>query len=323
MVRIVIIGGSGHVGTYLVPSLVERGHEVINVSRGNARPYKSHAAWEKVTQVIVDRKAEEKNGTFGSRIAGLKPDIVIDMISFELAQVEQLVTALAGEIEHYIFCSTIWVYGHSTVVPASEVDASEAIEPYGTKKAQIEAFLMQRARKNCFPATSFRPGHIVGEGWNPVNPLGNLNPDVFARIARGAQLALPDHGLATLHHVHADDCARWVLCAIDHREATIGECFNVVSPQAVTLRGYAEAMYRWFGHEPRLSFQPYDQWKLALPKVEVDASWSHISHSPCASIEKSQQRIGYHPRYSSLESIQQSVTALIESGTITVPATSS
>ena len=28
--RVVIIGGSGHVGTYLVPRLVEAGHEVVN-----------------------------------------------------------------------------------------------------------------------------------------------------------------------------------------------------------------------------------------------------------------------------------------------------
>ncbi|HIQ05374.1 MAG TPA: NAD(P)-dependent oxidoreductase [Anaerolineae bacterium] len=34
--RVVIIGGTGHVGTYLVPRLVEAGHEVISLSRGHA-----------------------------------------------------------------------------------------------------------------------------------------------------------------------------------------------------------------------------------------------------------------------------------------------
>jgi uncharacterized protein YbjT (DUF2867 family) len=38
MSRIVIIGGSGHVGSYLLPALVERGHEVVNISRGAAKP---------------------------------------------------------------------------------------------------------------------------------------------------------------------------------------------------------------------------------------------------------------------------------------------
>jgi nucleoside-diphosphate-sugar epimerase len=59
MARIVIIGGSGHVGSYLVPALVERGHEVVNVSRGRATPYRPHPAWANIEQVFVDRTSEE------------------------------------------------------------------------------------------------------------------------------------------------------------------------------------------------------------------------------------------------------------------------
>ena len=44
MNRAVVIGGSGHVGTYLVPRLVEAGFEVINVTRGKREPYQPHAA---------------------------------------------------------------------------------------------------------------------------------------------------------------------------------------------------------------------------------------------------------------------------------------
>jgi uncharacterized protein YbjT (DUF2867 family) len=45
MARVVVIGGSGHVGAYLLPALVECGYEVVNVSRGAARPYRLHPAW--------------------------------------------------------------------------------------------------------------------------------------------------------------------------------------------------------------------------------------------------------------------------------------
>ncbi|HEY2467495.1 MAG TPA: hypothetical protein VGI45_06600, partial [Terracidiphilus sp.] len=102
-----------------------------------------------------------------------------------------------------------------------------------------------------------------------------------------------------------------ILCAIEHRAASIGEVFNTVSSQALTLRGYAEAMYRWFEREPRLSFAPFDQWKLGLEKGDAEISWGHIMRSSCVSIEKSRQRLGYSPRFSSLEAIQQSVAALI------------
>lgn len=80
MSRIVIIGGSGHVGSYLVPRLVELGHEIVNVSRGAANPYRQHYAWSQVKNISLDRQVEEKTGQFGKKIAKLNPDIVIDMI---------------------------------------------------------------------------------------------------------------------------------------------------------------------------------------------------------------------------------------------------
>ena len=319
MARIVVIGGTGHVGTYLVPALVARGHEVVNVSRGTASPYREHAAWKAVKQVAVDRKAEQAQGKFGARIADLGADIVVDMISFEMEGAQQLVEALRGKIEHYLFCSSIWVYGHATTVPSVETDPANAIDAYGIKKAQIERWLLHQARMNGFPATSFRPGHIVGEGWVPINPQANTNLDIFSRIARGEELALPNLGLEMLHHVHADDVAQWIICAIEHRTASIGEVFNTVSAHALTLRGYAEAMYRWFKQEPRLSFAPFDHWKLGLTESDAHTSWGHVMRSSCVSIEKSRQRLGYSPRFTSLEAIQESVKALIASGRVTVP----
>jgi nucleoside-diphosphate-sugar epimerase len=176
MARIVVIGGSGHVGSYLLPALVERGHEVLNVSRGKASPYREHAAWEAIEQVAVDRKAEEAEGRFGARIAELNADIVVDMISFKLEGAQQLVEALRGKIEHYLFCSSIWVYGHATTVPSVETDPTNAIDDYGVNKAKIERWLLQQARRDRFPATSFRPGHIVGEGWVPIKPASECEP---------------------------------------------------------------------------------------------------------------------------------------------------
>lgn len=306
-------------GTYLLPALVERGYEVVNVSRGTASPYREHAAWKAIEQVAADRKAEEAEGRFGKRIADLNADIVVDMISFELEGAQQLVEALRGKVEHYLFCSSIWVYGHATTVPSVETDPTNAIDVYGVNKAKVERWLLQQARRDGFPATTFRPGHIVGEGWVPINPQANVNPDVFSQIARGEELALPNLGLEMVHHVHADDVAQWIICAIEQRAASIGEVFNTVSAQALTLRGYAEAMYRWFEQEPRLSFAPFDQWKLGLTESDAQVSWGHVMRSSCVSIEKSRQRLGYQPRFSSLESIQQSVKALIASGRVTVP----
>ena len=63
--RIVIIGGTGHVGTFLVPRLVMAGHEVISVSRQMRKPYQSHHAWNQVKQVEIDRVEADKKNIFG------------------------------------------------------------------------------------------------------------------------------------------------------------------------------------------------------------------------------------------------------------------
>lgn len=57
--RSVIIGGQSHVGMYLVPCVVEAGHEAVCVSRGQRELYQSHAAWRSVQGVMLDRSAVE------------------------------------------------------------------------------------------------------------------------------------------------------------------------------------------------------------------------------------------------------------------------
>src|SRR5262249_34839499 len=99
MARIVIIGGRGEFGSYLVPTLVERGYEVVNVSRGAAKPYRPHFAWNEIENVLLDRAAEEKSGQFGKKIAQLSPDVVVDMIAFELSSTQQIAEALRGLVE--------------------------------------------------------------------------------------------------------------------------------------------------------------------------------------------------------------------------------
>src|SRR6478609_771271 len=94
MSRIVVIGATGHVGTYLVPRLVRAGHQVVALSRGEREPYRPAPEWRAVERVGVDRDAEDAAGSFGDRIAALDADVVIDMICFTAASAQQLVDAL-------------------------------------------------------------------------------------------------------------------------------------------------------------------------------------------------------------------------------------
>ena len=317
MMRAVIIGGSGHIGTYLVPRLVEAGFEVINVSRGKREPYTPNAAWKDVRTVTLDREGEEKHGEFGSQIRALKPDIVLDMICFTLASARHLAEALAGEVQHFLHTGTIWVHGPSVAVPTNEAQPRKPFGEYGKQKAAIEAYLLGEAKRNGFPVTIVHPGHIVGPGWNPLNPAGHFNPQVFTTLARGEELALPNFGLETVHHVHADDVAHAFMRAIANWSASVGEALHAVSPQAVTLRGYAETTAAWFGKEAKLTFLPWPQWKAAQTSEEdATATWEHIARSPNSSIAKAERLIGYAPRYTSFEAVFEAVGWLIAKGIV-------
>ncbi len=316
--RVVVIGGSGHIGTYLVPMLVAQGHDVINMTRGQFEPYVPNPVWASVRQVKADREAEEREGIFGQHVRDLKPDVVIDLICYREESARQMTEALRGEVQHYVHCGTIWVYGHSTQVPATEDQPCRPFGTYGIGKAAVESVLLGEARRTDFPVTILRLGHITGPGYAPVNPLGNYDVDVFNRIARGDEIALPNFGLETVHHVHAIDAAQAFIDAMAHRNVGIGECFHICSPAALTLRGYAEAVYDWFGQEPHLRFLPWDAWRASVSDDAATRTWDHIAHSPNASIAKARRLINFQPKYSSLEAVRDSVNWYIKQGVIRV-----
>jgi nucleoside-diphosphate-sugar epimerase len=315
--RVVVIGGTGHVGTFLVPRLVEAGHDVTVASRGKRQPYVPHRAWNEVKPIEIDRDAEDRAGTFGARIAALEADAVVDLICFTPESAHQLVDALKPSQTLLLHCGTMWVHGRR---PGAESGRREAVTEdmprhpfgdYGIKKAAIEQLLLDATHRGDARATMLHPGHLVGPGWIPLNPAGHFNPDVFTQIARGDVLVLPNEGLETVHHVHADDVAQAFELALAHPDAAVGESFHVVSPAPMSLREYAEAMYAHFGQRPRLEFLPWEEWRHTVTEQEAAATWDHIAHSPNGSIAKARERLGYAPRYSSLEAVIESLSELI------------
>ncbi len=308
--RITILGGTGHIGTYLVPRLVASGHEVTVFTRGGREPYRPHAAWGTVQKVAIDREAAERAGTFGKDVVRTEPDAVIDLICFTLPSAQALVEALRGKVGHFLHCGTIWVHGPSVEVPTVETAPRRPFGEYGIQKAAIEAYLLGEAHRTGFPATVLHPGHIVGPGWVPLNPAGNFNPEVYRRLRRGDALALPNFGLETVHHVHADDVAQAFVGALARRSVAVGESFHTVSAAALTLRGYAEAVAAWYNQPARLEFLPWETWKGTVNGEDASATWDHLAHSPNCSIVKARALLGYEPRYSSLEGVFDALLAL-------------
>jgi nucleoside-diphosphate-sugar epimerase len=317
MSRVVVIGATGHIGSYLVPRLVRAGHDVVAVSRGSREPYVDTAEWALVERVAADRDAEEAAGTFGRRIAELGADAVVDLLCFTPDSAQHLVDALRPARPLLLHCGSIWVHGRALRVPVTEDEPRTPFGPYGTGKANIEELLHRETRIGGVPAVVLHPGHISGPGWPVITPAGNLDPEVWRRLATGEPQALPDRGLGILHHVHADDVAQAFELAL-HRPGAVGSSFHVVSAQAMTLHGLAAGVAAWFGREPVLEFVDPAEFERRYGAEHARATYEHTERSIAASTARAREVLGYAPRYSSLEALKESLRWLVDHGQVDV-----
>ena len=316
--RVVVIGATGHIGTFLVPRLVRAGHDVVTISRGIRTAYAPAPEWEQVEQVTADREQEDRDGTFGDRIVALRPDVVIDLVCFTVESASALLDALRGTDVHLVHCGSIWRAGPSSVLPITEDDATPPFGEYGVQKDAIARLLQEETARGGVATTSLHPGHISGPGWLPIGPVGNLDPSVWRTLSAGEPLLVPGLGAETMAHVHADDVAQAFELAVEHRDAAVGEDFTVVAPTALNVRGYAALAASWFGQEARLESVSWDRFRETTSPEHAEASWEHLSRSHVFSIEKARRLLGYAPRYTAQETVLDAVRWLVEHGEVEV-----
>ncbi|TLD79358.1 NAD-dependent epimerase/dehydratase family protein [Helicobacter sp. MIT 11-5569] len=315
MQKVVVIGGSGHIGTFLIPALVEAGFSVANISRGKSKPYNENPAWQKVEQITLDRNAPD----FLEHLESLKPDIIVDLINFTLKDTKDLVAKFQDKISHYLFCSSVWAQGRAEILPLNPASTTKTpLDEYGEQKFLSEMYL-QESFQNGFPMTIIAPGQISGEGFKIINPWGNTDTSVFEKIAKGEKIFLPNFGMETLHHVHNEDVAQVFFKAIAHREKALGQSFYAVGEQSITLYGYAKYMYEFFNQTPQIDFLSWKEWCDYINNQEyTEHSYYHLVRSGAYNIQKEKELLGYAPKYSITQTIDAAVKSYIQRGIIKV-----
>lgn len=314
--KVIVIGGCGHIGSFLVPMFIKAGYEVTAISRGKSKPYSRDYAWEKVNMIVLDR---EKETDFVEKIAAMNADIVVDLINFHVEDTRKMVKALKGtRLSHYLFCSSIWAHGRVKTLEADPNDMrKEPLDDYGHNKFLSELYLKEQWRIVGFPATVIMPGQISGAGWTIINPWGNTNTKMFETIARGEKIYLPNWGMETLHHVHASDVAQLFFKAIEHRNQSLGESFHAVAEESMTLYGYARLMYEFFLQQPDIDFLPWDKWTEYEGNAdEVSHTYYHIARSGKYSIENARRLLGYQPQFTTQETVIEAIQSYMERGVI-------
>jgi 2'-hydroxyisoflavone reductase len=108
LLRILILGGTGFIGPYQVQYALSRGHKVTTFNRGKTR---KHELPEGVEQLIGDR-----NGQLDA-LKNRQWDVAIDNPTTLPAWVRDAAQILKGNVERYVFISTISVYEDSKTGP--------------------------------------------------------------------------------------------------------------------------------------------------------------------------------------------------------------
>src|SRR5438552_9776381 len=103
--RILILGGTGFTGPYQVRYALSRGHKVTTFNRGKTHPGELP---NEVEQLVGDR-----NGNLDA-LKGRQWDVVIDNPTMLPAWVRDAAQILKGNVERYVFISTISVFADTS-----------------------------------------------------------------------------------------------------------------------------------------------------------------------------------------------------------------
>jgi len=313
---VLVIGGTGHIGSYLIPRLVASGYQVWVLARGTTNPYPPSPLWARVNTIQGEREKEEKSGLWGERLRHVRPDVIVDLIAFEPESAALLVDLLSGTETHLLVCSTAWVYGKTRTIPTREDAPRFPENDYAQKKVLIEDTLFSAAQGGKLMVTIIRPTHITGPGKPFITPFGDNNPETLQKILNGEEIFLLDGGFSTLHHVHPRDVADLFFAALSNPRASQGEAFNCGAQYAMTFFGLGEFLARSFGKPFRFRPISLEEYTAQFGYPEMAAL--HIRQGCCVSMEKAQEILGFTPRYTPEGAVLEATYDLIARGVLRV-----
>ena len=207
-----VLGGTKFLGPAIVDAAVRAGYEVTLFNRGRTNP----SLYPELEKLRGDRN----KGDLGA-LEGRKWDFVVDTSGYVPSHVGDVASLLADNVGHYVFVSTLSVYGESedlvdeksnvlTTEPEIVAEVKEigdvfkrGYELYGPLKA-----LCEKAAEKAMPGrtTSLRAGLIVGP---------DDGSDRFTywpvRVNRGGEILAPGDPDASIQFVDVRDLGEFAV----------------------------------------------------------------------------------------------------------------
>jgi 2'-hydroxyisoflavone reductase len=253
--RILVLGGTAFIGPYQVRYAVMRGHRVTVFNRGRR-------------QAELPDSVEHLQGDRNDDLAALRGrewDVVIDNPTTLPVWVRDAASLLRDQVDHYVFVSTISVYGDTSrpgMDETTELARYQGADPmaetlqtlqenmglYGPLKA-----LSEQEAERWFPGrtTVIRPGLIVGPG-DPTDRYTYWP----VRMARGGEVLAPGTPADPVQIIDARDLAEWT---IRMAERKVAGTFNATGPAAeLGIGEMLEGMRPLADGPVRVTFVPAD-----------------------------------------------------------------
>jgi 2'-hydroxyisoflavone reductase len=267
--RILILGGTGFTGPHQIRYALSRGHKVTTFNRGKTHPGE------------LPTEAEQLIGDRNGQLDALKDrqwDVAIDNPTTLPAWVRDAAQILKGNVERYVFISTISVYadtskGVDETAPLAKYDGPdpyketlEAMKASGYKTyGPLKAVSEQEAEK-WFPGKTLiiRPGLIVG-------PRDETDRFTYwpVRIDRGGEVLAPGKPSDPVQFIDARDLAEWTIRMVENRETGI---YNATGPaRSLTIGDMLDGIKDALHSDAKFTWVPADF--LAQQKVEA---WSDM-----------------------------------------------
>jgi len=306
---VLLIGGTGLISTGITRQLDEAGHDVTCFTRGESEA--------RVPDAVAFEHGDRSNPEdLAAARDAVDPDVVIDMVCFGPETAEDAVEVFAGEIEQYVFTSTVDVYHRPLATNPVQEDAARepAVSEYGANKAAAEDVFMDADAEGAFAATVIRPWSTYGEG-GPV--LHSLGTDTYYvdRIREGKPILVHGSGQSLWGPCHRDDVAAAFVNAVGNT-AAYGEAYHVTSEEVITWNQYHEIVADALdAPEPELVHVPVDQLRAAVPD-RTDMLLDHFQFSTVFDNSKARRDLDFEYTVSFEEGVRRTVDWLDEHGEI-------
>jgi nucleoside-diphosphate-sugar epimerase len=294
--KVLITGGTGHVGKFMVPKLVKAG-ATVSVATSGKTPFPSDRIWSEVQTITCNLINPDEI----EKLKAVAPDVVIDMTGY----VWDVYQKLKGTAKHFIACGSLWMYGDPKIVPTPEKTQNKCVFEHYSKRYPEILRLIELSRKDGVAFTALMPSNICGPGKVPIECRGGRNPEIHKLHSRGEEVVLPDGADALISPCDAKDIAEGFVKAVFNRDKVAQEILNIGSAYAITATQLVHVYSDVYNVEIPIKRVPWEKYVTEIsPGIGY---WWHFKSHMCPDISKARQILGYEPEFTPEQSIARAV----------------